>query len=197
MLIFSACDEGFGELFGPVLKASAEANGHECLIVSSGKRATDQDSRAWHSTFRYRVLPDLLRVHPSILMLDTDSIVRKPVKIEPWVETAMIVRLGKDDNQKINGSAVYLTQKALPAAEWLKGRLSGEPKWFDDQLALLALFMKREYRTQVFDERWISWHCDPSAPIWTGKGRVKLSDKWHAEMLRWYPQAHRPELGET
>lgn len=195
-LIFSACDEWFSRLFGVVLKASAEANGHECLIVSSGKYAENTKDREWHSCFRYSLLPDILRKHESVLMLDTDSIVRKPVRIEPWVEMGLICRPEREMTQRINGSAVYFTQKALPAAEWLKDKLSGPVEWYDDQRALLEMFLRREYRTQVFDETWISWHHDPDAPIWTGKGPVKLTDEWHAEMKRWYPQAHRPQIGE-
>ncbi len=183
-------------MFGPVLMASAKASGFKCLIISSEKFATDQKSRNEHSVFRYRMLPDVLRVHKSVMVLDTDSIVRKPFKIEPWVDIGLIYRPGKHSKNKICGSAVYFSSRALPAAEWLRKRLSGTTEWYDDQLALLELFAGRKYRFQIFDETWVNWHMDDHAPIWTGKGPLKLTDEWFAEMQRWHPQAIRPVKGK-
>lgn len=193
-VIFSACDEGYGRGFGPVLKASAEANGFECVIVTSGEFAKDHAGRVRACLFRYRILPDILRSHECVLMLDTDCIVRKSFDIEDGIDLGLITRPEKSKAfYQVNGSAVYLSRRALPAAEWLKEKLSGPGEWYDDQLALRELMLKHEYRFRALDDL-ISWKM-ADVPIWTGKGARKLSDEWFTESVRWYPNALRAQDG--
>src|SRR6185295_7292642 len=115
-LLFTACDEGYWDKYAKAFKASAEANGMECQIACSGKRVGPDYSQADAMAFKYQMLPDVLRAHERVLMLDIDSIIRKPIEIDEWWDAGFVIRddlkPGADREKKIvNGGCIYLTPK--------------------------------------------------------------------------------------
>lgn len=192
MIVFSVCDESYYGRFGQALAASAAANGLKSLIVRTGQVADTDAKRAYHTCVRYRMLPDLLKEHPEILMIDTDSIIRRPISFLASWDVAFLVRpdLGIDANKKVNGSCVYITRAALDIAVDLHDRLGGERRWFDDQVQLHRIFRRdRETgakRIKVIDPGLVSWRLAPEAAIWTGKGKAKSNPAFLAavEKLR-------------
>lgn len=196
MIVFSVCDESYYERFGKALAASAKANGLRSLIIKTGWVADTDARRAQASVTRYLMLPDLLKEHPEILMLDTDSIIRKPISfLDSW-EVAFLVRpdLGIDANKKVNGSCVFITRRALDIAVDLQARLNGVRRWYDDQVQLHRIFRRdRETgkkRIKVIDPSLVSWRLAPEAAIWTGKGKVKSNPAFLAEVERRRGESH-------
>ncbi len=186
--IFAACDEVYYEKYGIALASSARANGHECEIIRSGRNAdlSNFDDVRWHAHWRYKLLPDILDVHPAVLMLDADSVVRKPIEISEKVELGLVVLDLQDIHRNVNGGCVYITSALKPLAIKISGKLHPGSHWFEDQMTLFRLCVKRgNYRLKKFGDDFFSWRCNPGASIWTGKGKNKSREAFVAEVAKW------------
>lgn len=199
MIVFSLCDDGYYKRFGEALAASARANGLKTYIVKTGETVDSEASCIRHSVLRYMMLPDVIKEHHEVLMLDTDTIIRKPISFLSSWEAAFLVRpeLGIDNNKKVNGSCVYLTRSALDIAVALQERIAGmkQQRWYDDQVALYKVFKRdREFsgksRIRVFDPSFVSWRMAPEASIWTGKGKAKSNPAFLAEVEKLRGECH-------
>ncbi len=185
-LLFSACDQGYFEKYGRALKKSAEAHGMECIVHSSGEYSEGEQGRADHSVLRYLLLPDLLDRHPSVLVLDTDSIINDKIEMPDDIDLGLFLRDTADIRKKVLGLAVYITDRAKPFACELRDCLSGRVAWYDDQIALWKLYQKYhdQYAVMLLGADFINWDCLP-APIWSGKGETKFRNPYLKRMKRY------------
>ena len=180
--IFAACDDAYYHYFAKALINSARVHGHECEVANGGVI-----SRGSAAALRYIKLPGMLQKHPSILILDVDSIINGPIEIGDRFDLGVFLRNEYTDRRKkIMGSAVYVTDRAMQFATELKDYLSNDPQWFADQFWLYKLYErhKEKYTIKHFDTNFINWHFHP-APIWTGKGEAKDTENFKREMQRY------------
>ncbi len=182
--ILAACDTTYYETYGQALYRSARAAGHDCEVFCSGEQVTDWDSKIRHAHLRYQILPDRLQSGP-VLMLDADSIIRKPAIVSDGCELGLVILDMDDYYRQVNGGCVYITPELMPLALKLKERINSQ-HWFDDQISLFRLCVKRgNYRTQTFDDSFFSWKMNPEAPIWTGKHKAKFRGDFLSELRKW------------
>jgi hypothetical protein len=186
-LIFAACDQGYYDLYGKILKASSAAHGMECLVHCSGLTADSEESKADHNVLRYKMLPDILSVRPSVLVLDVDSIINEAIEIPDRYDLGLFLRPAPDIRKKVLGSVFYITDRAKDFADELKGKLAHQTHWYEDQMILWRLYQKNfdRYKVMQFGLDFINWHCRP-APIWTGKGDVKLKNQIYRKLAAKY-----------
>jgi hypothetical protein len=181
-LIFAACDDIYFKKYAGPLKNSAKRHGMDCEIVNGGKmEPTDA------LVLRYRMLPDVLKVRESVLVLDVDSIINDTIDIHQRYDLGLFLRTDfNDTRKKVMGSVFYINRRAAQFADDLKVGLCGPCVWFDDQAAIYRLYKKSmgKYTLRLFGKDFINWHCEP-APIWTGKGKVKDSERFTQEMGRY------------
>lgn len=185
--LFAYCDLNYYEKYGIALEKSAKAHGHKYQVICSGERLTHGaigPEMIRHSHLRYHLLPEMLFKHGPVLMLDADSVIRKPIEIDDGYDLGLIVQNSDDYQRKINGGAVYMTPKLIPLATKLATRINFQ-HWFDDQISLYRECYQKEYKTLVFNDSLISWKGNPDAPIWTGKGKAKFRDDFLKEVGKW------------
>ena len=185
-IIFAAGDLNYCEKYGPTLKASAQEHGIDCLIVCNGKRVTTDRGRRNANAFRYVLLPDVLRQHLSVLVLDLDSIVRRPIEISDEVSIGFVPRPDTNDKyKKINGGCFYITDRMMDVAVELSNEMRDFPVWYYDQIVLWRISERLKDRAQFFGPELFSWDFHPQAAIWTGKGSVKFSPAWENEVRKY------------
>jgi hypothetical protein len=187
-LIFFVCDLTYYEAFGEALELSAKAHGHNVLAHCTGERVDSPQSRDRHCMLRWQLLPNVIRQYGHVLMLDADSVMRRQVEIDDSIDIGFFPKpKSMDLKRKINGGCLYFTRNSLPVAEELKERISENGKWFDDQIALYRVLTegKRRMKYIFFDDSFFSWKLNPDAPIWTGKGSVKMSEEFKGAVRKW------------
>jgi hypothetical protein len=186
--IFAAGDLNYCERFGPALKASAHKHGMECEIVCSGERVENERGKRLANAFRYILLPEVLKEHPSVLMLDLDCIVKRPVEIPDEVNIGFVLRRDtNEDYKKANGGCLYITSQMMDVAIELSEEMRANPVWFYDQVLLWKIYqrLKDEPGTAAFGHKFFSWKFDERAAIWTGKGKIKNQPAWENELRKY------------
>jgi hypothetical protein len=174
--IFAAGDLTYCEKYGAALKASAQEYGLECEIRCNGVVANGEKDRRYANAFRYQLLPEVLKEHPSVLMLDLDCVVRGPVEVDPGWSIGFVVRNDMDDwFKKVNGGCLYITRDRMDVADSLCKTMTDYPIWYMDQIALYKIYsrIKDEPGVKVFGHEFFSWRFDSRAAVWTGKGNIK------------------------
>lgn len=181
--VFAYCDLDYCDKYAKALESSAKAHGHDCEVACSGERVTDETSKNRHCHYRYHLLPEMLEKHGPVLMLDVDSIVRKPIAISDNCELGLVLQENvKDHQRRVNGGCVYIVPALIPLALKMKERLKFQ-FWFDDQIVLNKYATKHKFR--IFDDSFFSWKANPVAAIWTGKGKQKFSGCFKEELAKW------------
>lgn len=181
--VYAYCDTGYWEKYGKALANSIEAHGHDGWVECSGRAVTDEQSKIEHSHFRYKRLPELLERHEHVLMLDVDSIIRKPAIVPDGRDVGIVYDANMADWLRcVNGGCVYIRQSMMPLALRLAEKMNGQ-HWFDDQAALFRQCVKRgNFRRWIIDGDFFSWRENPQAAIWTGKGKEKFRPGFIAEV---------------
>ncbi len=185
-LIFAACDQGFYEKYGRALERSAAAHGMECIVHCAAGFSEGEEGKARYSVERWLRLPDLLDRHPSVLVLDADSLINETVEMPADIDLGLYLRDTPDIRKKVLGAALYITNRARPFARELRDSLSGKVAWYDDQIALWKLYQKYrdQYSVMRLGPDLINWACMP-APIWSGKGATKFRNPYLKRLKRY------------
>jgi hypothetical protein len=168
-LIYAACDPVYFNVHGEAFRRSAEAHGNECKIEVLPKM-----DRVAYSYARFLRLPQLLKDHPAILVVDIDSVFNSHVEIpdeydlgfffRPWLSHPCL---------KVICGVTYWTDKALSFAEGFRDRLLGIHKvWGCDQDALWQQIEAEgdHYAVKRFGKDFVNYDFDQPAAIWTAKG---------------------------
>lgn len=190
-LLFAACDLRYRDLYGAAFLNSARAAGHEAEVFCDEQVAT-MATRPHYISWRFRLLPEVLKKHPAVLALDIDSIVREPLEIGPEYDLGVFLRLNEDDpRMRVIGGLVYCTDRAMDFAQALADGMRDAVEWGDDQHLLWKTFeaMKDRYRIKKFTTRDMDWDTPTKARIFTAKGLQKINKPFMAEVAKWRKQA--------
>lgn len=116
-----------------------------------------------------------------LLILDIDSIVRKPIKF-PDEDIGLFLRDGPE-HMRVAAGAVYVNDPDFirRVAEII---VSNEQQWYLDQMALYLASKDREIHR--FDRSFMDWEFGDDAVIWTGKGPRKHKDKRYLDEANRY-----------
>lgn len=181
-LIFAAADEIFYNQFAKPLMRSAESCGMRVAVCNGGKLKTREDA----SCMRFRLLPDLLREHPAVFVIDVDSIINQPFEFPDWVDIGFFPRFDRlEPHMKTLMAGFYITDQAIGFAEEMKEAVSQKPTfWAEEQEIFHRLFEKHRdrYRWQFFGEELLSWR--DGAPIYSPKGDRKFRKTFQARVAR-------------
>ena len=187
--IFSVCDQNYYDRFHDCFVNSAEYHGHKVKIFCTDEFALTQKDKAWLVYWRFHLLPDLLKEHKAVLMVDMDSVFRAPIERLDKYDAGIYLRENAIEiNKKVLGSAFYCTYRAIELAQWMSDNLRNEPDWFWDQRKLWRMYQKfrDQYNFFYMGPKFISWDCFDQSLIWTGKGSRKDFDEFFkAECARW------------
>lgn len=186
-LLYAYCDTTYLEKYGRALEKSAKVHGFNCLVECSGVAVND-GNLVHHSHHRYQRLPDLFAEHGPVMLLDVDSIIRKPFDIKDGYEFGIALRPENQDYMRaVNGGCVFVNHPALAAK--LKQRVARSTHWFSDQISLFRTNKRAEYKTLIFGDDFFSWRLNPGASIWTGKGKAKFRKPFLDEVAKYQPRA--------
>lgn len=153
------------------------------------------DRRALFASIRFMMLYDVLVSEEeltgnSVLVLDIDSVVNKPIKIHKRYDAGVFLRedqnLGENEYErlgmKVAAGALYVTMKSLPFVEKLSERMiKSSKKWFCDQIIIYLLYkeFKGTYTFMNFDNKFLDWEFEnKKALVFTAKGDRKDSKKY-------------------
>ena len=169
-LLFAAASNRYFEDYGNVLMNSATVHNMPCCIHNGGDLG---DVEA--SNLRFLMLPDLLKEHKSVLVLDIDSIIMESFEIDPDYDLGIFLRPDRGQlRDKTLLAAFYITDAAMDFALNLRELCRGAKVWADEQKFVWELYekYKNDYRIWTIDDTFLNWKCRP-AKIWSGKGSVK------------------------
>lgn len=190
--IFAACDSRYGALYAAAFVNSARACGHDADVFVDDV-ASGIERRTYYSTLRFRMLPDLMKTHPAVLLLDVDSIIREPIEIDPEYDLGIFPRFDEaEECKRILGGIVYVTDRAKDFAQALADGLSANGlEWGADQRVLWQTYdaMADRYRVKKFNTRDMDWDMPTNARIFTAKGLQKINKPFMAEVAKWRKQA--------
>lgn len=183
-LLMTSCDDKYHELYAKPFRNSAEAHGMRVKIISGG--ACD---RVEASVLRFKLLPDVLKEHPSVLVLDIDSIINEPIDFHDRWDIGIFLRNEYKDevHKRVLASAFYINARAIDFAWEVRKRVKGKVAWYADQVALYKTYQATlgKYKVKLLGTDFINWHCVP-ASIWTGKGVAKVRDEKFIAQLKRY-----------
>src|SRR4051794_38185403 len=107
-VIFAAGDGTYCKKYGDTVRNSAKAHGLDCIVSCNGLTVGQGCTREEANAFRWRLLPDILRMRPRVLMLDLDTVIRKPIEIKPWWDWGVVLRDDTtNENKRVNGGCFY------------------------------------------------------------------------------------------
>ena len=187
--IYSVCDTGYRDRYAVSFLNSARSNGHEAEVFCTETPAESLADKVRLCAWRFELLPQLLREHGSVLMLDIDSVVQRPLEIEDEYDLGIFLRPEQaKDRFRTLCSIFYCTERAMAFAEEIVAGGTHSVLWCDDQGVVWRAYEKlgHRYKVKCFDEGFISWR-DASAPVFTGKGLAKTGRAFTAAKERWVP----------
>ena len=153
----------------------------------------DAESRAtYYSAIRFVRAAEVMRAAARpILVLDADSLVRKPIEIPQTCEAGLFLRPDHPPHMRIAAGAVLFTPAgaafAETAAAMIAKALDGGRglRWYLDQAALAAAYERTKPKLHRFDETFLDWEFRQGTVLWTGKGpRKHESPAYVAERRR-------------
>ncbi len=188
MLIYASSSPEYFAEHGGAFISSAKKNGHEVRVDMSEDFPRSilkcQDERSFKCFVRYLNLPELLD-QDSVLMMDIDSIINKPIRIEPEYDLGLYFRpWTSKEKYQVLMTASYWTPKAKPFAMRLRQRLLAQNnKWYDDQIAVWRLYqeMGEQFNVKKLTQDFVCYHFDRDAPIWTCKGPNRKNNQTYLE----------------
>lgn len=188
-LIYAACDQAYYDTHGEAFCRSARENGYRVKVdVVEGGDAVS------YSCERFIRLPDVLKRHPHVLVVDIDSLFNSSLVIADEYDLGLFFRpwlVGYDSGKQLLAGTAYFTWRALPFAKKVQGRIvEGKKYWGCDQAALWETFLedRDNYRVLQINDRMMNYDFKFDAPIWTAKGNRK-SDPVYLERRAAYERA--------
>jgi hypothetical protein len=174
--IFGTADAHYNQTYAPAFLNSARAQGHEAAVFCDGTAPRTFQEKANYAVQRYRMLPELLTRHPAVLLVDVDSIIRRPIEIEPEYDLGVFLRPDKIESRRVLAGLFYCTSRAASFALALADAMKGNhPQWGADQHALWPIYrdLGSQYNVKQFDNRHIDWEPDSDPCIYTAKGPLR------------------------
>jgi hypothetical protein len=185
-LIFTVCDQIYRDKYAKAFEASARANGHDVEVFCDGGMALMAREGTRYAALRFRKLPELLRKHESVLVLDIDSLIMKPIEIAPEYDMGLFFRPWKTkDNLRILAAMSYFTPRAMEFAEMVAEKLDVVGlKWTGDQLMLWRTYeaIGHKFNILSIDREMLDWEDMNRACVYTAKGPRKSTPEFKAAM---------------
>lgn len=185
--VYAVCDTNYQRHYAKSFCNSARAFGHEAEVFCDGKEAIETSDGLRYCVWRFQMLPELLKQHPHVLMVDIDSVFAGPFEVHPDYDLGIFLRPYNPPRTKTLCSVFYCTDKAIEFAEAVARECEGADTWMDDQAAVWRVYeaMGERFRIKRLDENHVSWR-GPTAPVWTGKGCAKVTNnEFRAAVLDW------------
>ncbi len=146
--------------------------------------------RTYYACSRFLRIAALMEAAPARwLILDADSIVRKPLDL-PNTDAGVFLRPDMPEQMKVAAGVVMMapTEAGMAFAhlvsESLAHTIDKGLAWYVDQVILWAAVqhMPLKWTCHKFDSSFLSWEMADAAPIWTGKGDLKNTDPKYLEL---------------
>jgi hypothetical protein len=191
MLIYATCDRRYQGLYENAFTASARAFGHDVEVFCDDDFVHTEADAMRIVLRRFQILPDLLRKHGSALMLDVDSMVRRPITIEPEYDLGIFLRPTPEKQFRTLCSVFYCTDRAMAFAEAMKAACDkADPEklsWCDEQGILWDVYdrLGDQYHVKFLDRSFIDWEWPCKAAVYTGKGAIKATLPFKRELEKW------------
>lgn len=186
--VFAIADEYYGKTFAPAFLNSAHAFGHEAHVHIINKTMGSKEDRANIAMERFRMLPALLEKHPHVLMMDVDSIFKRPVDIEPTYDLGIFLRANTmEERYRVLCSIFYCTANAMDfAKDVAAGTLTSKLAWCDDQVMVWRTYqrMGHNYRIKQFGRETLDWEPKTNAPVFTAKGPLLKTHQVYQDALQ-------------
>ena len=185
--IYSVCDTGYRDRYASSFLNSARANGHQAEVFCTEKPAVRLVDKVRLCAWRFELLPQLLREHGAVLMLDIDSVVQQPLEIGDEYDLGIFLRPEQaKDRFKTLCSIFYCTDRAMDFADEIIAGGTHNILWCDDQGVVWRAYEKLGhcYKVKCFDEGFISWR-NADANVFTGKGLVKAGRAFNRLVGEW------------
>lgn len=188
--LYAVADNYYKTTYAAAFLASAHATGHQARVFCDGANVSHDRDKMRYCTWRYRLLPEVLSEHPAAMLLDVDTVIRKPIEIEPEFDLGLFTRNSdkEEDNLRTLGGIFYCTARALEFASELATRMSAPNlRWGDDQGILWRTYqtLGAPYRVKLFTPAMIDWEPKTQACIFTGKGAVKDRSDFRMAVSKW------------
>jgi hypothetical protein len=184
--IFTVCDQLYRKRYADGFIKSARANGHEVEVFCDGGLPLMPRDAIRYTTMRFRMLPELLRKYESVLIIDIDSLIMKPIEIAPEYDLGLCFRDWKTkDNLRILAAMSYFTQRSMEFAEMLAEKMDVPGlKWTGDQLMLWQTYKAIGHKFNIFaiDRDILDWEDMDRACVFTAKGPRKRDPEFVAAM---------------
>lgn len=189
MLIYATCDRRYQGLYQTAFTTSARAFGHDVEVFCTDDFVHTEDDAMRIVLWRFQMLPELLRKHGSALMLDIDSMVRRPIAFDPAYDLGIFLRPTPEKQFRTLCSVFYCTDRAMAFAEAMKEACdnAGKLKWCDEQGILWDVYdrLGDQFNVAFLGRDLIDWEWPCKAAVYTGKGAIKASLPFKRELEKW------------
>ena len=193
--IFGACDQRYYDLYATAFLNSARAQGHSVDVACDAGRSRTASDKARYHVWRFQLMPLMLRERPAVLAVDVDSIIRKPIEIEPEYDLGIFLRPHQTEaeNKRTLAGVFYCTSRAMDFAQALADAVSAPSDAYSaDQVALWRTYeaLGHKYRVKIFDRATMDWEPDTEPCIYTAKGALRRgSASFLSEVAKWSQKA--------
>ena len=190
MLVYATCDPRYKARYGQAFLASARAAGHKAEIFADDGQPKGFAEKMYYCIWRFRTLPELLREHGSVLMLDVDTVFLRKFD-PPKGDMGIFLREHiPEDEFKTLCSIFYCTDRAMDFAVELAKAASVDHmtlRWCEDQKILWDTYKAHGsgYDVARLTQDHIDWQWPTKAPIYTGKGRTKMDPNFMRQIAKW------------
>lgn len=158
-------------------------------IVDTYSNINFTEAQVEYACGRFLYLFDVLQKANSVLVIDIDAVIRKPV-IFPDTDYSFFIREGKPIGKNIAAGAVFMKNNAIEIADFLKTSIQTKKKrWFADQFALNETyqhFINSKYIFSRISNSLIDYDFNENSMIWTGKGPRKYNNKKYLSEVEKY-----------
>lgn len=180
-LVYTVCDQAYYDEHAEAFRKSAEKCGHEVRIDLVAEKDNPglklAEPRCLYSVLRYIRLPDILKEHERVLVMDIDSVFNNPVEFNHVYDMALYFRPWVPlENLKVLLSAAYFTRNAQKFAEKVRDRLmADEVTWCVEQAVVWNAYLedRGNYRVAQINDDLLNFEFKRETPIWTAKGGRK------------------------
>jgi hypothetical protein len=191
--IFGVADKFYNNMYVPAFINSARAQGHDVEVFCDGTHPRTFQEKANYAVKRFQMLPELLTKHPAVLLVDVDSIVRRPIEIESEYDLGVFLRPDKVESRRVLAGLFYCTSRAASFALALADAMKGaHPQWGADQHALWPVYrdLGSQYLVKQFDTSHIDWEPDSDPCIYSAKGPMRRkAPAFVEEVAKWSQSA--------
>jgi hypothetical protein len=187
--IYSVADDYYMRTYAPAFINSARAQGHDAEVFLGTFPASTGGQKLRYCTWRFELMPDLLKKYPAVLMLDVDSVIKKPFEVDDEFDLGIYVRNEIHElTTRTLGGIFYCTPRGAGFADALARDMApGAKRWCDDQAVLWKTYAEHrdDYRIKLFDRTHLDWEPNPKARVLTGKGDAKQKNWFRDELTKW------------